>query len=289
MTACYTPHLFISVGETGAFFTLRETYMHTSYVRGGGDLGCSVHNGVFQGSVINEVRSMHHFNLSQDLEEALAKAQVFADKAGMKLTSDTETLTREMREITRSTSEQMEARARVVQERQEAYEAEQAARTAALHATIAEGKFPVGPHAGEAFMNAPRDYLTWLARTDFEAGTLMRAISDAVIAVVPESRLLPVPHATLTIGKEKQRLTLDVVVVRCAHFDRPAFGSYSSVERVYITTMVDKATGACLVVKSPSFGGEAGEELSIKGTVKVHDNYKGQAQTVLQRIAVLGE
>ena len=51
--------------------------------------------------------------------------------------------------------------------------------------------------------------------------------------------------------------------------------------------MIDRATGACLVSKSGAFYAEEGEELKIKATVKEHAEYLGQAQTVVQRIAVL--
>jgi hypothetical protein len=57
----FVPRLFIGIGLTNAYFTLRETYLHTSYVPGEGQWGNFV-NGVYQGQVITEVRSHHHFN-----------------------------------------------------------------------------------------------------------------------------------------------------------------------------------------------------------------------------------
>ena len=41
----FIPSLFIGIGETGALFTLRETYEHVYYGRG------EVVNGVFNGTV----------------------------------------------------------------------------------------------------------------------------------------------------------------------------------------------------------------------------------------------
>jgi len=56
---------------------------------------------------------------------------------------------------------------------------------------------------------------------------------------------------------------------------------------LYIISMVDDETGACIISKSTSFSAETGDKLTFKATVKAHDDYKGQAQTVVQRIKVL--
>ena len=64
----------VAVILPGAFYTLRETYLHRTYVPGDGPGGNAVVNGVYQGTVLEEVRSFHHFNLSTDADEAFAKA-----------------------------------------------------------------------------------------------------------------------------------------------------------------------------------------------------------------------
>lgn len=284
----FTPYLFIGIGETGAFFTLRETYEHKIYTRGGGDMGGAVLNGVYQGSVQVEIRSMHHFNLSQDADEAFRKAQEFAEANAMELRTSREELDEEMRKIQRATAEQRAERERMQRQREEQWEAERAAALQAKMDTIAEGKFPVGPYQGKEFAEADRGYLDWLMRTleSFEEGSLMRAIAEAVTATCAAMRL-PVPDASKLVGEPKKRMQFDVTVVRSAYFDRESWNGWGY-ERVYVTTMVD-ADGACLVCFSSSFSPEVGEELTIKATVKEHSEYQGQAQTIVQRVAVQKE
>lgn len=46
--------------------------------------------------------------------------------------------------------------------------------------------------------------------------------------------------------------------------------------------------GAAIVSKSASFWAEEGEEFVLKGTVKEHGEYKGEAQTIVQRVTIKG-
>ena len=50
-----------------------------------------------------------------------------------------------------------------------------------------------------------------------------------------------------------------------------------------------RETGALLLSKSGSFAANEGEELVFKATVKEHGEYRGNAQTVIQRIAIQQE
>ena len=52
----FTPTLFVGIGGHYNFFTLRETYLHTTYIRGEGDMGGCVLNGVYQGTIQTEVQ-----------------------------------------------------------------------------------------------------------------------------------------------------------------------------------------------------------------------------------------
>ncbi len=122
---------------------------------------------------------------------------------------------------------------------------------------------------------------------EFEAGSILRATGEAVQRLVPEL-LLPKPHPTKHVGTEGKRATFDVEVIRVSHFTRQGFGYGNSLERVWIVTMMT-ADGGCLVSMTPSFRAEEGEKLKIKATVKEHGEYKGQAQTKVQRIVVLEE
>lgn len=283
----FTPELFIDIGEQACFFTLRETYLHTVHIPGPGPMGNAVLNGVYQGSTHTEVRSFHHYNLSQDPDEAFEKAQAAAERMGLHLNTSRESLMDELNKIRRANAEELERRERERREREERWAAEREAEEARKRELVRSGKFAIGPYAGQEFTEAPRGYLSWLMDTlpDFEEGSLMKLTAEQVTRQVPELAL-PKPDPELLLGEPKKRMTFEVTVVRRRYFDREAYMSYGAYERVYIVTMVDKATGACLLSKSAAFSPDEGEELTLKGTVKEHSEYNGQAQTVLQRIAI---
>lgn len=85
---------------------------------------------------------------------------------------------------------------------------------------------------------------------------------------------------TGTVGK---RQTFTATVVRVSSFERPRYASYGY-ETVWIISMTD-TEGNTLVSKSASFHAPKGETLTFKATVKDHDEYQGERQTVVQRIA----
>lgn len=279
----YTPVLFIDVGEHGHFFTLRETYLHP--VPGPGPMGNAVVNGVYQGSW--EVRSFHHFNLSQDPDEAFEKAQKASANMGLKLSTSRESLMDELAAVRRATAEELDRRERERLERVAQWEKEREAEDEAKREKVRGGKFAIGPFADKEFKEASRGYITWLIDTlpDFEDGSLMKLTAEEVARRVPEMAL-PKAAPGVYVGEPKKRMEFEVTVVRRYTFVRESWSGYGS-EAVNIITMIDKATGAALVSKSAAFFAEEGEELKIKATVKEHAEYRDQAQTVIQRIKVL--
>lgn len=270
----FVPSLFIDVGATGTFFTLRETYLHTNYIRGGGDFGGAVVNGVYQGTTTTEVRSFHHKNLSQDPDEALEKATEASLKMGIPLKTTRESLTEELRDIKRSTKEEMERRARELQELRELHEAE---RNAQREELLANDMMPIGSYVGTPFVKIKPSYLTWLATTDLDNVWLQKAAE--VVREKYSDLLLPLPNKDSFYGNVGEKIEVPVTVVYVGGYTRNAFNGYGS-EYVYITTMVTE-NGDCLVVKSPTFTGKIGEKFVLKGKVKDQTYYKGQAQTVV--------
>lgn len=85
-----------------------------------------------------------------------------------------------------------------------------------------------------------------------------------------------------TVGK---RQLFNATVVRVGSFERPRFGSYG-METVWIITMTDEA-GHTIVSKSSAFHAQKGEALTVKATIKAHDEYQGEKQTVIQRVTRL--
>lgn len=120
--------------------------------------------------------------------------------------------------------------------------------------------------------------------TRANAGTFIsdRALA-AVIKVVGELEAQATRRAnskhTGTVGK---RQVFTATVVRVASFERPRFNSFGT-ETVWIVSMTD-AEGNTLVSKSPAFHAEKGETLTFKATVKAHDEFRGERQTVVQRV-----
>lgn len=85
------------------------------------------------------------------------------------------------------------------------------------------------------------------------------------------------------VGRTSERVTLDVVCVRHATYERAArFSYHGGYETVHICQFEDGA-GNVLVTKSPSFAVEAGVRGTLTGTVKQHDVYRDVKQTVLLR------
>jgi hypothetical protein len=263
----FIPHLFVGIGETQAFFTLRETYLHTYFI---GERRCT------------EVRSFHHQNLAQDPDEAFAKAEELAEKLGLPLTSTRESMVEEMRDIKRADAAEKERRAQAYKIQQEQWELQRLEREYALQKLIDEGKFPYGKWIQQEFLCAGRSYLNWLVKSidKFDEGSLLRRTALRVQELHADI-IYPDPSQEL-IGQEKQRLEMDVLVTRVWRHE----GYYGV---TYITTMIEKETKACVVSMSGAFNPEEGANLRIKATVKCHDDYKGQMQTRIQRVSVINK
>lgn len=89
--------------------------------------------------------------------------------------------------------------------------------------------------------------------------------------------------ASQYVGSIGLRITAQVTVERERSYPRPKAMAPWVTEEVFITTMRDDE-GNALIVKSPSFRAPVGARLSIKGTVKDYGDWKGEAQTFLQRV-----
>jgi hypothetical protein len=86
------------------------------------------------------------------------------------------------------------------------------------------------------------------------------------------------------VGTIGERIEAVVVVERETSFVRESFYSRSGgAEEVFVTTLRDEA-GNALVVMSPSFREPIGSRLRIKGTVTRHGEFRGEAQTTLNRV-----
>lgn len=271
----FVPYLFIGIGETNAYFTLRETYLHEQWVGGQG------------GYMDKSVRSFHHFNLSQNSTEAFEKAKSYSEKMCIELKSSVKELEEQLREIKKASAVQLAelaARYKAIEEQQRAEYEEMLAERARK---LASGIFVFGPYRDKPFEEAPRGYLTWMMDKleTFEEGSLVRLTAESVLKLVPHLAL-PKPDPSLTVGEPKKRQEFDVIVIASRSFMKESFSGFGQ-EVCFVTTMIDKKTNACLICFSGAFSPEEGEELKIKATVKDFSEYKGQAQTVIQRVTIL--
>lgn len=92
----FTPTLHIFIGQDHHFFTLRESYLHEQWYNTSAGPKCN-----------REVRYSHLFNLSQDYQEALAKAKEASKNFGLQLVAS-EDREEQLREIHRRTQEEIE-------------------------------------------------------------------------------------------------------------------------------------------------------------------------------------
>ena len=260
----HVPKLAIFVGETGAFFTLRESFMP---VTGNG-----------------EVRWMHHFNLSIDADKAFELAQYHSSHMGIELITSRERLAEEMREIQRATSDQLAARQRKIAEDTAAQEAFLIAIHEDQLAKLAQGNMPIGRFADTPLGELPISYLNWLATNtaNFDEGSILQ-LTSLKLNTEFSHLLLPIPHKDITVGEVKKRTEFMVCVIKSIAFTRRAFNG--GMEYCFVTTMCS-TDGACIVSITPSFHPEVGEKFKMKATVKEFKEYNGQMQTIVQRCTV---
>jgi hypothetical protein len=279
----FTPSLFIGIGETCAFYTLRETYLHETYLPSDTAMGGCVLNGSYQGEVIREVRSFHHFNLAQDQVEAFEKAQAVARELGMDLITKREALSTMMRDIKRRDEEQMRAARLEAAVRANEYVDTHADRWMMENLTTTpRNTFRIGKHAGKTFAEVnqfDRDYLEFMAVADDRfskpESELRRLCLETFLEKTPAVLIETDDHFG-TIG---DRVTIDVTIksVKVLHTD-------------YGTTLLIKMVGSeghrfTSFYSGNKFNPKAGETFTVKATIKDHDDYDGINQTLLNRIA----
>lgn len=260
----FAAKLFIGIGEKSHFYTLRETYLHEFYI---------------DGKRHAEVRSFHHWNLSQNPAEAIAKAEEDALQLGVPFAGATvEKLGEQLAEIKRADAAEIERREREHAAWQVFWEARRAEQDLIQCEYAAQGIVPGrGACAGKHLLNVPRSFINWLLakRAEFAEGSAMRVLAEHALFFY-EERALPVPSSEV-LGQPGQRIECEATVIRQYKIE----GFYGI---RYITTMVEHKTGACLVVFSGAFRPEVEDVLKFKATVKGHMEFRGQPQTILQRV-----
>jgi hypothetical protein len=154
---------------------------------------------------------------------------------------------------------------------------EAAERAEAFRASRADVIARSAPHMADAFI---ADVMTRALERNDMTDNQAAAVLAAVDRIETRAK---VRAASGFVGKPGERVELAVTVERVASFERPKFAAPWVTETITIVTMRDEA-GNAIVSKSTAFYAERGEKLTFKATIKEHSDFRGEKQTVVQRI-----
>ncbi len=265
--ATFKPSLFISIGETAAMFTLRETYLYFNS---------------FEEKY--HVQSFHHKNLGQQKTDAMAKALEASRKLTLPLTTTMERLEEkiEMREIHRKTPEEIaeeERQLRIATARRHTTWADENDAKLMSRLTLKGNKWLVGfgKYAVMTFADAialDRQYFEWLLEQNQEADSQYNNdTQNAMIELFLERA--PSGVESTYFGEVGTRYPFLATIKNVAGFE----GMYGWTS---VYTLVTEE-GHELVLFTTSSMGDTGDKLSFNAKVKDHTEYRDVKQTVLQR------
>lgn len=263
----FVPNLYIGIGETGAMFTLRETYEHVSH---------------YANNAHKEIRSFHHFNLGQDIDDVIAKALMISLKWGIMCKQPSkETLEAEMRSITRMKKDEREERARQIAAREAEYKRVCRQQYDARIAMIHSGVMPVGYYRGEVFADIKTSYLKWVVENvdTFDEENIMKAVAHHIINTPELFERVNFRFEPGFVGEEKGSIETPVRVIKATSFDRENFFTGGR-ETVYVTVMANDENKQ-IIVMSPKFKKSEGASFILKGRVSKHSVYNDADQTVV--------
>lgn len=282
--------VFIDIGEHGHFYTLRETYLHEKHIPGEGPMGNAVLNGVYQGTVEHEIRSIHIKNLSQDPDEAFEKAVQYAGSMKLRLTTARQDLQGMLEEVKRRSAEEMEEAIRLERlgtaRRNLGYSQD---RDYQIMANLAHNggihHFAFGKHAGERISDVAkfdRDYLEFLAgkmaeddNPRYDNSLTLAQIQAALEAVEP-------PPESQYFGEVGKRSNGIVATIKDAKLIQGySYSYYDSGEKTLYTLITD--AGEILVMFTTASLGQRGEKLRFNAMIKKHEEYRDVRQTTISR------
>lgn len=274
----FTPRRFVSVGATGAMFTLRQTYLHTWYSG-----SSETRNGVFQGQVHYEERNHHVQNLGTTLDVAFPKAQQLARAAGLQLSSTLESLRDDLRKITKRTAEEVHEDMM-----------EQRYVNAANHAMWAQrndelrmermAKFPLwtfsyGQYEGKTVAEVAefdRGYLEWITKETGDDPMLFQMQIATYLETHPVAAL-----ESNHVGDVKERIEITGTVNKRFTLPNSEWGS----DLIKITD--DAGNVFVTFYSGTAWDPEVGSVVHIKATVKDHGIRDDVKQTMIGRVAAV--
>lgn len=87
------------------------------------------------------------------------------------------------------------------------------------------------------------------------------------------------------IGQVGDKIDLDVTLEKSAWFDVPSFRGFGT-DTMHVYTFRDTQGNALVWKTSGCLDIEEGQQVHLKGTIKAHDEYKDEKQTVLTRCKI---
>lgn len=289
----FTPTLLIDIGEHGHFYTLRETYLHKRYVPGEGPMGNAVLNGVYQGHIEYETRTLHIKNLSQDPAEAYSKACAYASMVNLRLVTGEAELQGMLEEVKRRSAEEIEESIRLgrlaTMRRNLGYSQDRDYQTMLkLQTNGGVHNFDFGKHAGEPILKVAefdRGYLEYLLARQAEMDedglnrydhSLLNAQMQHALEAVEEP---PESQYFGALGKRTNGIVATIKDVK--EIFGHSYSYYDSGVKSLYTLVTD--AGEVLVLFTTSSLGSRGEKIRFNAMIKKHDEYRGVRQTTIQR------
>jgi len=258
----FRPELYISIGATGAMFTMRQTYLHEDWYRG---------------NVTYEVRSFHHFNLGQDKNASMEKALTFSREKQLPMITTMDRLETEFSEIHRRTPEEVEEETRRYRAIRAKHDNDYAERRDGwyMDRLVKKGniwKMGFGKYSDRTIQEVAEldpEYLMWLESNE---------TTDSLIFAMIEFQFEKQPYVKVEseyFGDVGTRYPFKATIKNVTGFDG-AYG-WTSV----ITMMTEN--GEALVIFTTASFPKVGEKCTFNAKVKEHKEYRDVKQTVLQR------
>jgi hypothetical protein len=277
----YQPHLFIGIGSKHCLFTLRETYEERFYkkcpITGRADL------------IGTEIRSFHHCNLGQDVNEVIAKAQDYSRSFGIPLSAasqDPEQVKAELNKIRRSTAEEMAAKIEAAAWAESNRYDEFNDRWMFENLLAAPlGKFSFGKHEGKTYAEIneiDRGYLEFMAtpRNDRDERPIDELRRLHLETWLERNESNQIEETDELVGYEGDKVELCVFVKEA----RDIATDYGMTKLVKAVTEAGNRITIWYAGHTINFEKKVGGWMDIKATVKKHDEFRGEWSTTLTRV-----
>ena len=118
-----------------------------------------------------------------------------------------------------------------------------------------------------------------------EAERKAKEEADRIAREAEEKRIKEQKAISQHIGSIGDKIELDAVLEKSAWFEIPSFRGYGT-DTMHIYTFRDESGDAIIWKTSKGLGIENGSKVHVKGTIKEHNEYDNEKQTVLTRCKV---